>query len=182
MTTNTILHVGEDFCQRIPVMETAGLIVLQSEMSTPAIHSVFGRGETFSAVVFHSDIVAPPEPTVHETRTLCEAPLVLFQNPAVVCEETDFNLVIPSLTPPAIWLQKLLEVIEASRELRDSSAQLRQDCSAIRSQSMRLRVESARKRKCPIDPEAIWNGENGGSADGEAPEIAHPEDASAKST
>ena len=181
MATATILHVGEDLCQRIPVMETAGLTVLQSETAISAIHSAFDQVDTFSAVIFHSDIAAPPEPTVQETRTLCEAPLVLFQNPAVSCDETDFNLVIPPLTPPAIWLQKLLEVIQSSRELCEHSARLGQECGAVRSRSARLRAESARNRRCPIDAEALWNGEVGGIPEGKAPENARPEDASAKS-
>ena len=180
MATTTILHIGEDICQRIPVMETAGLVVVQSEMAVPAIRTVFNRGDIFSAVIFHSDLSAPPGPAVCETRNLCEAPFVLFQNPAVQCDEADFNLVIPPLTPPTIWLQKLVEIIEASRELCEQSAQLRQDCAAARNKSETLRAASARNRVCPIDPDALWNGETGAIPDFKPPEESRSDDARAK--
>lgn len=170
MAAATILHVGEDICQRIPVMETAGFVVRQSEIAVPAIHRVFENGDGISAVIFHSDISAPPEPTVRETRSLTDAPLVLFENPAVNCDESEFNLVIPPLTPPAIWLKKLSEVVEASRELRKGSAHLQQDCREVRSRSAELRAESAHNRICPIDSEALWNGESGSIAESKPPE------------
>jgi hypothetical protein len=170
MATATILHIGEDVCRRIPVIQTAGFAVFQSEISIPAIRTAFDHGDTFSAVVFHSDISSPPELTVHEARNLSQAPFILFQNPAVICDETDFNLVIPPLTPPAIWLQKLVEVIQASRKLCEQSAQLRKDSAAIRTQSQTLRAQSARNRVCPTDPDALWNGENGGIPDPKRPE------------
>lgn len=170
MATATILHIGEDLCQRIPVMETAGFVVLQSEISVPAIRGAFEVGDDFCAVVFHSDISAPPQPTVRQIRRFSEAPFVLFENPAVSCDQSDFNLVIPPLTPPSIWLQKLTELIQSSRELCESSALLRQDCRAIRSKSELLPSLSARNRICPIDPEALWNGESGSIPESKPPE------------
>lgn len=182
MAKTTILHIGEDICQRIPVMETAGLTVLQSEMAIPEIRRVFDDRDTFSAVIFHSDICAPPQPTVCETRNLCDAPFVLFQNPAVQCDEAEFNLVIPPLTPPAIWLQKLVEIIDASHELREQSMQLRQDCVTARTKSETLRTASARNRVCPIDPDALWNGETGAIPDSKPPEESHSDGARAKAS
>jgi hypothetical protein len=161
MAVNTILHIGEDLCQRIPVMQAAGLMVLQSEISIPAIHTAFHRGDSFSAVIFHCDIVAPPEPAIQEARALSDAPFVFFQNSAVVCDETGFNLVIPPLTPPSIWLQKLVDVIEVSRALRGQAVLLRQDCIGVLGKFQALRAASARNRICPIDPDALWNGETG---------------------
>lgn len=174
MPTATILHVGEDLCQRIPVMETAGFIVLRSETTLPAVQNAFQIGDDFCAVVFHSDIFAPPAPTVREIRNLSEAPLVLFENPAVHCDESDFNLVIPPLTPPSIWLQKLTEVIQSSRELRGRSVLLRRDCNAARTKSEVLRAGSARNRICPIDPDALWNGETGSIPASKPPEEEAP--------
>jgi hypothetical protein len=176
MATGTILHVGEDLCQRIPVMEIAGFVVLQSEISLPAIYSAFDHEESFSAVIFQSDISAPPAPTVREIRSLSDAPLVLFENPAVNCDESDFNLVIPPLTPPAIWLQKLTEVIETSRELRKQPALPREDGKAARSKSEVPGARSAHNRICPIDPDALWNGETGGIPESKPPEGEFPAD------
>lgn len=172
MATSTILHIGEDVCQRIPVMETAGFAVFQSPCSIPAIHTAFDREEDYSAVVFHTDIAAVPEVAVRETRDLSEAPLVLFQNPTITCDEGEFDLVIPALTPPDIWLEKLRDVIQACREARERSMQLREDCAAVRSMSRALRARSVRNRVAPIDPDALWRHEDAGSL----PESKPPED------
>lgn len=158
MSSSSILHIGEDFCRRIPIIENAGFAVLQTEITLPAIHAVFDRGDTFSAVVFHSDFQAPPQIIVGETRTLSAAPFVLFQNPTIACDDTDFDLVIPVLTSPAIWLSKLRDAIEASIRLRDASLRLRVDCNAERSRSRSLLEQSNRICKFPIDPGAPWRG------------------------
>jgi hypothetical protein len=180
MATTIILHVGEDLCQRIPVLETAGLVVQQTETDIPAIRAAFSHGDTFSAVLFHSDISAPSQSAARETRTLSQAPLVLFQNPAAACDENEFNLVIPPLTPPAVWLQQLCELIEQCRGLRERSGQLRLDCATIRSQSDLLRARPAHNRIGPIDPDALWNGETGAIPESKPPEEARPDEGAAK--
>ena len=163
MAACTILHIGDDLCRRIPVMETAGFVVYQSEVKIPAIHTAFEREEDYSAVVFHNDIAAIPEDAVQETRSLSEAPFVLFQNPTVPGNEEEFDLVIPPLTSPDVWLLNLRELIQASRQMRQDTIQLRKDAAAVRSKSQELRLASARKCVPPIDPEAIWRGSSAGS-------------------
>lgn len=171
MATATILHIGEDICQRIPVMKTAGFAVFESPCSIPAIHTAFDREEDYSAVVFHNDIAAVLEDTVREARDLSDAPLVLFQNPTIICDDGEFDLVIPALTPPDIWLEKLRELIQTSREICEDSHQLRQECAVIQSQSRALRLRSVRNRVSPIDPDALWRGDDTGSLpDGKPPE------------
>ncbi|HEV2135498.1 MAG TPA: hypothetical protein VGR47_14790 [Terracidiphilus sp.] len=174
MASTTILHFGDDLCQRIPVMEAAGLMVLQSEISIPAIHTAFDQGDSFSAVIFHCDIVAPPEPAIQEARILSQAPFIFFQNSAVACDESEFNLVIPPLTPPSIWLQKLVELVEDFRVIREESLRLREDCIGVRNKSQALRALSARNRICPIDPDALWNGETGAIPEPKPPEESGP--------
>ena len=175
MAASTILHVGEDLCRRIPVMETDGFVVYQSEVEIPAIHIAFGRKEDYSAVVFHNDIAAVPDDAVHEARSMSEAPFVLFQNPTVASNEAEFDLVIPSLTPPDVWLLKLREVIQASRQFREDSVQLREECAAIRTKSQELRATSARTRVPPIDPDALWRGSVAGSLpDSKLPQEVRP--------
>lgn len=165
----TILHMGEDLCRRIPVMEAAGFVVFRSEVKITAIHIAFGGEEDYSAVVFQNDVAAVAEDAVHETRSLCEAPFVLFQNPAVACDDREFDLVVPALTPPNVWLQKMREVIQVSREIRERSVQLREDCAALRSSSQALRLKSARNRLPPIDPDALWRGRDGDGIPGAKP-------------
>jgi hypothetical protein len=57
MATATILHVGKDICQGIPLMGNGGFLGSQSEDSVPAIRKAFAvAGDSFSAITFHSDI------------------------------------------------------------------------------------------------------------------------------
>ena len=149
-------------------MQTAGFLVFHCNAEIPAVDTAFDRGEDYSAVVFHNDIAAVPEDAVQETRSLSEAPFVLFQNPTIASNEEEFDLVIPALTPPDLWLQKLREVIHASRKLREDGA-------AVRSPSQSLRLKSSRNRILPIDPEALWRGsDSDGLPDAKPPEESRP--------
>ena len=181
MAASTLLHIGDDICRRIPVMEIAGFVVYQSEVKIPAIHIAFEREGDYSAVVFHNDVTAVPEDAVQETRSLSEAPFVLFQNPTVPNNEVEFDLVIPSLTSPDVWLLKLRELIQASRQIRKDTIQLRQDCAAPRSKSQELRLSSARKRFPPVGPDAIWRGSSAGSfPESKPPQAAAPTNSAKK--
>jgi hypothetical protein len=119
MANGSILHVGSDICQRIPVLTQAGYQVLRSEDSVQAISSYFADGDRFSAIVFQCDLAAPAESMVHAIRALSTAPFVLFQNPTVDCEDSGFDLAVPVLTPPDIWLKKLKDLVEESGRLRE---------------------------------------------------------------
>jgi hypothetical protein len=118
MANSTILHVGNDVCQRIPVMRTASFAVLQSEDSVPAILKAILGGDSFSAITFDADI-STPSSVVRAARRLSAAPLVQFENPSVYYDRSYFDLVIPTLTHPSYWLKKLHDVIEASRVQRE---------------------------------------------------------------
>jgi hypothetical protein len=176
MATTTILHIGEDLCQRIPVMEAAGFVVFQSDCFVLAVQSAFAREEEYSAIIFHNDFAAIPENTVHEARDLSEAPLILFQNPTIDCNDGDFDLVVPALTPPDIWLEKLREVIQAARETGQRSARLREDCGAARSRRKELRQRTVGNRVSPISPDALWRGDDdaGSLPDPKPPEESRP--------
>ena len=177
MAASTILHIGDDFCRRIPVMETAGFVVYQSEVQISAIHIAFQREVNYSAVVFHNDIAAVPEDAVQETRSLSEAPFVLFQNPTIASNEEEFDLVIPSLTSPDVWLLKLRELIQASRQIREDTIELRKDSAAACSKSQELRLASERHRIPPIDPDAIWRVSSAGSfSEPKSPQEADPDE------
>lgn len=161
MASASILHVGNDVCQRIPVLTRAGFAVRRSEDSIQAIRAALTGEDPFSAILFHCDMAPPAETTVHEARSLSDAPLVLFQNPTVLCNDRDFDLVVPVLIPPGIWLKKLKELIEESHRLCEQAHRLHKDCDSVRSQSRSLRASAARNRKVSIDPNAPWQGKSG---------------------
>ena len=165
MAAATILHIGEDFCRRIPVLERAGFAVFESEGSIAAVEKAFVGGDIFSAITFHCDLAQPPDATLRKTRTLSVAPCVLFANPAIQVGESEFELVIPALTSPDLWLKRLRELIEASRRLLEQSRQLRQDCAGTRSATEMQRARSEWLRINPIDADAIWRGDPGDPKD-----------------
>ena len=156
MATATVLHVGDDLCHRIPVMELAGLTVLRTECSVAALEDLFAEGKTFSGIAFHNEIATPLPPLVSTARTFSNAPLVLFQNSLLECDEYLFDLVIPVHTPPTAWLKSLEEAIREGRNLRAESQQLREDCANVRSISRELQRTSSRNRESPIDCDALW--------------------------
>lgn len=116
----TILYVGDDICQRIPVMERRGFRVIRTQESPQAIGRLLATAPGFAAITFHSDVDPLPEDIVRVARSLSLAPLVLFENPCSCAAQNGFDLVIPVLTSPNIWLDKLAQVIEASRNMRTS--------------------------------------------------------------
>lgn len=143
MASAIILHVGDDVCQRIPVLTWAGFDVLCSQNSTSAIRAVLAEKSAFSAILFNCDQAPPAELTLDEVRGLSAAPCVLFENPAVVCKDSDFDLVVPALTPPGVWLEKLTDLIHKSRRLCEQAQKLRMDSESVRSQSRLLRASAA---------------------------------------
>jgi len=151
-----LLHVGEDTCHRIPVMEASGLFVVRAECSILSIRRALKSGRQFSIVTFHNDVVAPAIEAVTEVRSATTAPLVLFENPSVACNERDFDLVISAHTPPEIWLQSLRMTIENSRRICDKSRQLRVECEEVRATARELRAAAAHNRIVAFDSVAMW--------------------------
>lgn len=166
MAAATILHVGEDICHRIRVMEKCGLSVVRSECSVEGVRGSFASGDIFSAITFTDDGVPIATELVSVTRELTRAPLVLFENTWAEFDEQLFDLVIPVPTPPAVWSKTLAEVIRDSRRLYRQSRRLRFECSTVRSESRSLQESSRRNRVSPIDYEALFRGEAGQKPDG----------------
>ena len=171
MGTEKILYVGQDICRRIPVMESAGFTVIQSQNSASEIHSQLIK-INFSAIAFQCNSYPPQDEMIRATRELSVAPLVLFENPDFQCDESQFDLVIPSLIQPSYWLKALSDVIEEYRQLCEWSRQVRATSENVRSESRELRAASeyvrstyralhaeSRRRISPIDPDAPWRGD-----------------------
>jgi hypothetical protein len=153
-----LLHVGEDTCHRIPVMEASGLFVMRAECSIGSIRGALKSGRQFSIVTFHNDVVPPPIEAVTEARSVTAAALVLFENPSVACNERDFDLVISAHTPPEIWLQSLRMTIQNSRRICDKSRQLRVECEEVCATARELRA-AANRRNLEFDSMSAWRGE-----------------------
>lgn len=152
----TILYVGDDFCHRIPVMEMRGIHVVRSECSVGEVRRSLAAGDGFSAVTFHNDLFAPAESVISAAREICSAPLVLFRNPSIDCNERVFDFVIPVPTPPEIWSNDLTEAIQESRRLQEYTQQLHKDCADAREWSEKLREMTAQNRARTFDYNAFF--------------------------
>jgi hypothetical protein len=153
MVTATILYVGDDLCHRVPVMETNGMCVVRSACSVAAVRAALAKGDGLSAVTFHNDLFAPPEAVVSTAREMCKAPLILFESPAVDCDEQAFDFVIPAM-PPDVWTEALAEAIEQARRDQDRSRRLRRKRADAREWSRSLSENSALDRMSSFDRDA----------------------------
>lgn len=160
MATAPILHVGEDICYRIPVMERAGLSVCRAPCSIDGVRSAFDSKGRFSALAFQVD-ASPIAETVLMVARSFSSPLVLFENPEVEYDPHLFDLVIPTQTRPEMWLRFLRLVIEDSRELHAHSRELRQAAAVVRSDFRSLQTALHKHLVSPIDLDKIWRGETG---------------------
>jgi hypothetical protein len=154
MVTATILYVGDDLCHRVPVMETNGMRVVCSACSVAAVRAALAKCEGFSAVTFHNDLFAPRDAVVSTARKMCKAPLILFRNPAVDCDEQAFDFVIPVPMEPDVWTDALAEAIVETRRVQDRSRRLRRERADAREWSRSVREMSARGRTSSFDRDA----------------------------
>ena len=139
MAAATILHVGDDICHRIPIMERNGLFVVRSECSIAGVRRSFATGDIFCAVTFHNDLFPVRRELVLAARDLSRAPLIFFENTLVDHDDELFNLVIRVPTPPEVWSRTLKEVIRQSRQIHEQSLRLRQECLTLCDESQNIR-------------------------------------------
>ncbi|HEX5282579.1 MAG TPA: hypothetical protein VFW30_00535 [Bryocella sp.] len=115
----TVLHVGDDICHRIPVMELSGIVVRRCDCSVDSLRALLKEEDSISAVAFNNDIASPADAVVSTARELCDAPLILFENGSVECDDERFDVVIEVPTAPSVWADTLRRTIEGSRGLRE---------------------------------------------------------------
>jgi hypothetical protein len=146
----SVIHFGEDICFRLPVLESAGYSVAEC-------HSI----ELLSAALRHNPeaVLLEEEPqslieaAAFLTRSRSAASLILFHSEVDSFTAGDFDLVIPSLTPPEEWLSEIADLLQQSRTIRaesqtllKASSSLRQDSAAVRKAVSEERARSIRER------------------------------------
>ena len=140
-----IFHFGGDGCNRLAVLQLAGYQVDNCD-SLPDLLAALIDDQPADAVVI-TELTGDPEEVVVETaREHCHAPIILFQSPDCHCLVADFDLVIPTLTPPRWWLDKIAAMIEHSKAIRAERRALVEDSARLRLESAVLRHRSARER------------------------------------
>jgi hypothetical protein len=154
----SIIHVGIDDCQRIEVLKVAGFDVNQCN-SFDQLHSALLGIPAADAVAIAEGRSEVVEKAVSLTRATSSIPLILFQGVSPhSLSDSDFDLVVPLLTNPEVWIARVQRLIDESRALRSHSEAIRQSSASLKQESIQLsydakeivertRLELARSRK-----------------------------------
>lgn len=156
----TLLHFGPDDCNRLIVLQSAGYRVDLSP-SLQELYSAFERSLRPDAVLMTANDQAERRQAVTLVRAHLPTPLVLFQHSDYCPDESEFDLVIPTLTPPSEWLQKIADLIQRSskpiadsRQIRQESALIQREADIIRRASMLAREDAVAARRNLSPPPA----------------------------
>jgi CxxC-x17-CxxC domain-containing protein len=140
----TILHFGQEVAPCFPLIRQAGYSIrcyekayefghaLQSKVDHQAV-SLCDVEENVSRLI------------IHTARAYSRAPLILFRTRNVISfpagekelprkaeiSDSNFDLVIPTLTSPSTWLSTFDEVIARSREIREQSRRIQMKSASL---------------------------------------------------
>jgi hypothetical protein len=147
-----VIHFGADSCSRLLVLEHAGYDVDDCPSIIKLCSALAARSNA-DAVLMTEDPRASRREAISLVRSYSPAPLILFQTVGPTFDEPEFDLVIPVLTPPREWLEKIAATIEHSRSIiadsklvREQSVALRLESSITRQRAVFEREQSARER------------------------------------
>jgi hypothetical protein len=146
----SVVHFGEDICFRLQVLESAGYSVAECH-SIELLSSALRQNP--EAVLLEEEPQSLIEAAAFLTRSCSAASLVLFRSEVDSFTAGDFDLVVPSLTPPEEWLSEIADLLQRSRAVRAESQTLhkaslflRQDSAAVRKAVCEERARSIRER------------------------------------
>jgi len=146
MAAATIIHLGTDDRHRVTVLKAAGYLVNICD-SFSQLHSALVAIPPADAVAVSESRNELCERAISLTRASSAVPLILFQSDISQLNEADFDLVVPTLTPPKVWIDEIKKLIEESGALRLRLEPLRQESAALQQKSALLRAESAAARE-----------------------------------
>jgi hypothetical protein len=146
MATATVLHFGSDDCHRVRVLRHAGYEVRELD-SLDRLRLNLESGEDVDAVIVSEEGARYAEQAADLVRQHSGAPLVLFRQSHVNLDESRFDRVYPSLTPPPLWLFETAVIVMQSKELRAQSEWLRHEVKVLRTRSQQLRARSKELRQ-----------------------------------
>ena len=130
-----VIHFGPDDCHRLTVLRSAGYSV-DACNSLGQLHASLLAGGVADAVVMSDGEGVAPAEVISLARTHSSAPVVLFRGTNRAYEDSMFDLVVHTLTPPEVWLTEVDAVIAKHRVLRAHS-------SVLTLESARPRQEAA---------------------------------------
>lgn len=109
-----ILTFGYDACHRWAVLRLAGFTVHVCESITELRERLMKRAHV-DAVIMVEDIVSIPPEAIAAARSYFNGPLVLFQARSGSAYKDSFDLCVPILSGPSVWLPKLEALFDSNR-------------------------------------------------------------------
>ncbi len=141
-----VIHFGEDDCHRLMVLRLAGYSVDECNSLVQLRSALLTDGSADAFCVTEGYKVAPEE-AIHLVRAHTRLPVVLFKASNQSYDGPIFDLVVPSLTPPDVWLNEMERLIAQSKAVRDNSQALIKRSGDLRRQSEALRKKSSDERE-----------------------------------
>lgn len=109
-----MIHFGPDDCHRLMVLRSAGYTV-QDCHSLAQLRVTLEADDAPDAVLLSDGDGFSPREAVAVARIHSSNPVILFRNTNQAYEDSGFDLVIPCLTPPEVWLTDVDALIEKRR-------------------------------------------------------------------
>lgn len=109
-----ILTFGYDACHRWAVLRLAGYTVHACE-SIGELRDRLMKRSRVDAVIMVEDIVSVPQEAITAARSYFQGPLVLFQARTRSAHKEAFDLCVPILSGPGVWLPKLEALLDSTR-------------------------------------------------------------------
>ncbi len=113
-----VVHVGEDFWHRVPVLRGAGMAVEECR-GIDDLRLWLKAGTETDAVLLAASPMFHPAPAREMVRKTVKCPVILFSTGAMEAER--YDLVVHPLTDPTAWLAEIEELIERGRQIRAES-------------------------------------------------------------
>ena len=117
--SRTLLSFGYDACHRWPMLRFAGFTVEECgsipELRDRLMRSHFMGSHSVEAVIMVEDILVLPPEAIVAARSYFTGPVVLFEGQTPTNHGDAFDLRIPPLTPPEVWLSQIDKLSETIR-------------------------------------------------------------------
>ena len=109
--SRNILTYGYDACHRWAVLRLAGFTVQPCE-SIAQLRDRLIKRTPADAIIMVEDIVSVPNEAITAAKSYFDGPLVLFESRSFAEHRGAFDLCIPILTSPSVWLEQLEALIQ----------------------------------------------------------------------
>lgn len=109
-----LIHFGPDDCHRLMVLRSAGYAVEECQ-SLLQLGRSLTAGVPADAMLFSDGDGVSPEEALAVAKGFGSLPSILFRSTTQAYEESGFDLVVPSLTPPDVWLNEVDTLIGRTR-------------------------------------------------------------------